>query len=337
MSSLEAIAREVGVTPRTVSNVLNGKNKENWGSTAKRAAQIREVAERLGYQRNSAARAIRTGRFGSVALLLSTNHTYSNLYGELLAGVHDTLQTHNLHLVLSRLPDEELTSEDFIPKVLNEWLVDGLILNYNVQVPLGLSILLKRHRAPAIWTNIKREDDCVYPDDFEAGRLATEQLIQVGHRRIVYVAHDTTHYSREDRCNGYFAAMKAANLEPQTLCDKLPIAEWVALSQGWAKLPNRPTAAVTYNSLTAQALIFGAIMAGLKVPTEFSLITFEDKVLLHSGTGQPITTYLLPEYDMGAVAVEMLLERFTTDVPLQPRSLPFNGFEGETVAPPPRI
>ena len=70
MATLAEIAREAGVSPATVSNVLNGRNKENWGSSARRADEIRAVAQRMGYRPNAAARATATGRFGAVALLL---------------------------------------------------------------------------------------------------------------------------------------------------------------------------------------------------------------------------------------------------------------------------
>jgi DNA-binding LacI/PurR family transcriptional regulator len=61
MATLEEIAREAGVSRYTVSNVLRGRNKENWACTAERAERIRAIAERLNYRPNAAAVATATG------------------------------------------------------------------------------------------------------------------------------------------------------------------------------------------------------------------------------------------------------------------------------------
>src|SRR4051812_31004611 len=128
MITLETIAHETGVSSRTVSNVLNGKNKEIWGKTAQRAQHIREVAERLGYQPNAAAKAVATGRFGNVALLMSTVGNRSALYYQMMDGLHDALQERNLHLTIARYNDSTLTSSEIMPKVLRELMVDGIIV-----------------------------------------------------------------------------------------------------------------------------------------------------------------------------------------------------------------
>ncbi len=71
MGTLDEIAKAAGVSRMTVSNVLNGKNKETWSSTAERAERIREIARELNYRPNAAAKAVVTGRFGGIGLLLA--------------------------------------------------------------------------------------------------------------------------------------------------------------------------------------------------------------------------------------------------------------------------
>lgn len=334
MITLETIAQETGVSSRTVSNVLNGRNKEIWGKTAERAQHIREVAERLGYQPNAAAKAVATGRFGNVALLMSTIGNRSTLYTEMLNGLHDALQEHNLHVIVARYNDNALTSSEFMPKVLREWMVDGIIVNYNVNIPDALPELLAKHNTSAIWTNAKREFDCIVPDDFNAGKMATEKLLEAGHKRIAYIGHATSHFSLLERCDGYLAAMAEANLEPLVHDNSRKPSEWIALAQSWATRPDRPTAIVTYVPETVHPIRLGSALAGLRIPEDLSIVTFHEKLVEDPCSDLPITTCILPEYDMGYTALEMLLERIETKTPLKPRTLPFKGIQGGTIAPP---
>jgi DNA-binding LacI/PurR family transcriptional regulator len=79
MATLEEIAREAGVSRYTVSNVLRGRNKENWACTVERAERIRGIAERLNYRPNAAAVATATGRFGASGLLASRHPPHGAL------------------------------------------------------------------------------------------------------------------------------------------------------------------------------------------------------------------------------------------------------------------
>jgi len=130
-------------------------------------------------------------------------------------------------------------------------------------------------------------------------------------------------------------AMESARLEPLILRRELDVESWAKLAMQWANEKDRPTGVVAYNSYTAQPILFGSLMAGLEVPQHLSLVTFEEQILVDAGSGRSISTCLLPEYDMGYVAVEMLLERIENGQSLSPRLLPFKGIKGATVAPPP--
>jgi LacI family transcriptional regulator len=85
--TLKQIAKEVDVSIDTVSRVLAGKVKEQSPRIAARAARVREVAERLNYRPNEVARAVRSGRFGNVALLQSPLRNRSLLSNLLLDGI----------------------------------------------------------------------------------------------------------------------------------------------------------------------------------------------------------------------------------------------------------
>ena len=120
MATLEEIAREAGVSRYTVSNVLRGRNKENWACTVERAERIRGIAERLNYRPNAAAVATATGRFGAIGLLASRRHPDGVLLSTLLYSIRHHLTERELHLTLGDLPDESLTDEAYVPRILRE-------------------------------------------------------------------------------------------------------------------------------------------------------------------------------------------------------------------------
>ncbi|MCD4826035.1 MAG: LacI family transcriptional regulator [Phycisphaerae bacterium] len=345
--TLKDIASEVGTDPATVSRVLNDKGRQA-GISQKRAAKILKAAQKLRYIPNSSARAIRTGRFDCATLLLSTHRTCSYLPTLLLEGMHDELAKQDMHLTLAKLPDEQLSSEGYVPKILRYMMSDGLLIDYTHQLPAKLESMIQRHKIPAVWINTKRETNCVYPDNLAAGRRATEHLLNLGHRRIAYVDYITgrdgiaeAHYSATDRCRGYEQAMRSVGLEPRTIRPdkgRVPGGEEVAFTKNWLDAPDRPTAVVVYWIASAMPVLHAALASGLRVPEDLSMVTFNSEsfgsdVIRESGLY--ISAMIEPERRMGREAVRMLikkLDKSTIDMPS--KSLSFALEELGTCCPP---
>src|SRR3954470_20688971 len=115
--TIKEIALRTGLSIPTVGNVLAR-------STARDSATTRELvlkaAQEMGYKPNSSARAMRQGRFGCAGLVLSRSkqQTHSHIPNRLIDGIDDELARHDMHLTVSRLTDEELSDNDFVPKVI---------------------------------------------------------------------------------------------------------------------------------------------------------------------------------------------------------------------------
>src|SRR4051794_33407113 len=183
--TIKEIARRTGLSIPTVGNVL-GRSASRYSADTRR--RVLEACQELGYKPNASARAMRQGRFGCAALVLSRNkQSHSHIPNGLLDGLDDALAQHDMHLTVSRLTDEELTRGDFLPKVLRESMADGMIVNYTHEIPQAMLDLIHAHHAPAVWLNAKLKEDCVYPDDFGAAKAATEHLLALGHRRIAFL------------------------------------------------------------------------------------------------------------------------------------------------------
>jgi len=337
--TMDDVARHLGISKMTVSCGLRGTGRV----APKTRQRIFDACRDLGYQPNAAARAIARGRFGAVALLLSAHEGRSTLPSLLLSGIHQALADHDQHLMIAKLPDEKLTNEGFVPKILREWLADGLLINYHQAVPDEMVRIIEHHHMPSVWLNAKRDRDAVYPDDLAAGQELTKQLIELGHRRIAY--HDlgwnaalrgpgARHYSQDDRYAGYRRAMREAGLTPQLIEDPEGVTPKNVVRYTVEQLlaTEGPTALVTAGYEIAQR---AAAVAKLRIPEDLSIASFLADPWI-ANEMRP-TAMVVPNQELGVHSVEMLLERIEHPAePLPAEVLPLRLKQGYSTAPPQR-
>lgn len=339
-STVKEIAEAAGVSLRTVCRILNGSPAPHRAET--RARVLAESA-RLGYRPNAAAKAVRNGRSGGIALLLSSDLHRSYLPEALFEGIQSGIREHDLHLTVATVPEPQIQDQQLVPKFLRQWMADGLLVNYTIGVPPALTSMIAALRMPAVWINIRRETDCVYADDFNSAWRLTEYLLQLGHRRIAYADYhsaasstDGLHYSTVDRCRGYEQAMASAGLVPRVVREDgmLPERQKIESAVALLKSPDRPTAIVAYSpGVTILPIHLAAVArCGLRVPEDLSLATFSPYVV--DQVGVEMTKMLLPEQAMGREAVAMLLRKIGRPGPQPSQCLAATLVKGESTAPP---
>jgi LacI family transcriptional regulator len=249
-------------------------------------------------------------------------------------------------LMLSEAHDTDSRSPELLPKAVRELAADGLLVNMGGRITETLQVALEGLNTPVVWINRRQEYDAVHPDDILAGRMATEHLLKMGHRRIAYL--DTTwpengevHYSRRDRVQGYREAMQAKRLEmrlaqlpamPATIED-VRLDERVDMAAQFLAAQSRATAIVTYGLESALPILQAAERLGLNVPRNLSLVMCADDINRH--IGRPVTTVVSSMPQVGSQSVQMLLQRIEEPE----RSIPSVAiapwfFEGATCAPP---
>lgn len=338
-ATMKDVALLAGVHYTSVSVVLNG-SRSSAGIAAATRQRILDAAAELGYRRNGSAHTIRTGRFGSVALLLSPKQHSSYLPQQLLGALHDVLAEAGSTLTVCQLPDEKLTGENALPKVLSERMCDGLLIDYNSGFPDSMADLIRDQQIPAVWINTKQPQDCVYPDDFEAGARATHALIKLGHTNILYCDFTTIwgspyeHYSSRDRSAGYLMAMKNAGLEPNFVRGQsVPKAQLMEFCEQLLSDPKTPTAAICYTTWSTFPLGFALAKRGLSLPDDFSLVSFGPEQLDCLNT--PIDTFIEPQNTIARLAVGTIFDKIADPThSIASRSVPFEFQPGQSTAPP---
>lgn len=332
----------MGLSRATVTHVLNGRAAEQRirPETRKR---VLEVAQELGYRANRSARAVRAGRFGSVALIQSQLGQY--LPPELLCGLISAISAEDLHLVLTEVANVDASGEAYVAHTMRELSVDGVLVNRHGGAPPPFLERIRKLRIPAIFLNAQQDFDCIYPDDLMGGRLAAEFLLRLGHERIAYVETEprcVPHYSEQDRRSGYEQVMARAGRAAQVL--RLP-ADWrvpgdpgkdqrVETAVGLLKGPDRPTAVVAYELTESMAVARAALVQSLRIPGDLSLVQFHNSV--EERCFIPIHTVSNRMREVGEGAVGMLLEKIEDpERALPARAVPEEILPGATCMPPP--
>jgi len=176
-----------------------------------------------------------------------------------------------------------------------------------IDAPAALS------RAPAVLLNCHVANGAlpsVVPGEVAGGHAATDVLIRAGHRRIGYVNGEASMEASRHRLRGYRQALATADLpfDPDLLREGnwQPISGYEAARE-LMSLKSPPTAIFCANDLMAVGCYEALHELGLRIPDDVAVMGYDDREIaqhLHP----PLTTVLLPHFEMGSIAAEILLD-----------------------------
>lgn len=303
---MREVARIAGVSVSTVANVLS--RPAIVAADTRRRVEL--AIDAVGYVPNGPARQLRglpSLLVGSVTLDLA-----NPFYAEVNRGIEDGLAPAGC-LLLAGSTDLRPDKEEQLLHLLEQQGVRGIVI-----APAGTDasplLRLNARGIPVVLLDHPRErlDLCaVAVDDALGGRLAAEHLIGLGHRRIAFLGGAVDPAPVLRRREGVRAALAAAGLElldirvrihPPSLLD----AAAAAVDRILAASP-RPTAVVCLNDTAALGLLDGLQAAGVRVPADISVIGYDDLPIARR-LAPPLTTVSQPNYELGQVAAELLLD-----------------------------
>ena len=286
----------------TVARVLRGDVKLAQKRSAQKAAEILKISEELGYQPNWRARAFSRGKTHSIGLLYSDpKWIYEDPMNEISISFTETLQQHNYDL---RLIPVTPGSNDWRELILGR-AVDGLALL--LHTPEGAEETILKSGLPTVSLAERfGEAPSVMPDDVGGAKAATRHLLGLGHKRIVYYVAGSIrpHISVEDRRKGYEDAMREAGKEDATEVWRCDVEEAMDRLLG----PDAPTAMIGYCHIEALQITHAAWVHGLAIPTDLSLVAFNDMSVTKCMT-PPLTIVGFDTAEVGRLGAEMLVEQ----------------------------
>ena len=332
---LKDVAAKAGVAVNTASTILN-KRPSSWASKATEE-RVFAAAKELGYRPNRAAVALQAGRFDAIGLLIAD---MSNPYFTHFASVLDAqLESRGYKLVIENwrtdLKREEKLLEDFVHQN-----VDG-VAAFLSDVGVHREFLETQSKLdfPMVVFGIPGADevavDMVMPN-FETGlRQAAQALIELGHRKFIFLAAKS-----EAQRVGMRPSLFRTIVEEKEGCSVEVVDCGPSLEEArevTSKIlgaASRPTAMVALNDLTAIGVMRAAKDLKLDVPGDLSVVGI-DGVPLSEQLWVSLSTIVQPHEEMIAKAVEMLLSRIEGDgdEPPQRAEFPTQFIQRESIGP----
>lgn len=320
--TLEEVARQAGVSKTTASVVLNGRSEQVRISEATRARVV-EVADRLGYVPDHAARSLRRRQTGIITILLW--RLGSPFFSEIATGVAQVAASHDYEV--SVIDAHDLDAELRALHHLRQGSADGVIVAVNRQRVIGPAsegLLRLMERGLPVVVLLDHSPDVSIPsirvDDLGGGYLATKHLLDLGHRRIAHLTWDDVPLAEEvpdagnARYRGYRQALHEAGVDFQpswvTIGPRGPSGGVDLARRILAAHPDpgtRPTAVFATNDLIAIGSMRGFHQAGLRVPDDMAVVGFHG-VELGTLTVPSLTTVTLGSTELGRLGAEALFD-----------------------------
>ncbi|PIC00524.1 LacI family DNA-binding transcriptional regulator [Caulobacter sp. X] len=305
------IAREAGVSIKTVSRVIN--REEGVGEETR--ARVQALVDRLGYRPNVSARSLSSRRsylIGAIFMRVGAYH----YVGEVQVGAMRACRRAGYHLVVEQVrPPETVGGVQRFAEGLRDARFDGVVLTPPTCDDPEVLAAVEAAGLPYVRIAPHREFErspYVFMDDQKAAREQTLRLWNMGHRRIAFIDGPADHGSATRRRLGYLEAMRDRGVEPRP--EWIAKGEFLSLSgfnatEALLRLPERPTAIFAANDEMAVGALAAAAKNGLSVPRDLSVVGFDDTPSAEAAWPR-LTTIHQPTAEMAEAAVEMLIDGF---------------------------
>ncbi|CUS57813.1 MULTISPECIES: LacI family DNA-binding transcriptional regulator [unclassified Hyphomonas] len=297
------VAREAGVSFKTVSRVLNGETNVREETRLK----VLEAVKTLNYRTNHNARNLRA-RHSHIICLFYANPS-RNYIGEVQLGALQRCQAYGYSLITEDCSDNHTS----LLALRAETKLAGAILTPPLSDDKNLISELENRGIPFVRIapaeDVEHGQD-VAIDDAAAAREMTEYLIGLGHRRIGFIKGADSHAQAVRRFAGYRQALEeeGISLDPDLIEDgDFAFDSGVSCSEKLLSLPDRPTAIFASNDDMAAGVLATAYRRQVNVPANLSVVGFDDTPLATT-ISPSLTTIYQPSRELAAEAVSMLLE-----------------------------
>lgn len=303
--TLKDVAVQAGVSPKTVSRVING---EAYVRPEVRAA-VQRVVDELGYRPNAFARELSSSR--SFLLGLYFDDPSSTYAADLQRGALARCRTRSYHLVVEQVTRDQPSWLAECEASLRAMRLGGAILTPPLCDWPELLDLFARMDVPVVRISpgdYPERTAAVEMDERGAARELTEALIALGHRDIGFIQGNLEHHAAARRLEGFREAMVAAGLAlapDRTLQGDFTFRSGLEAGERLLAATPRPSAIFAANDEMALGVLVAAMRAGIAVPDQLSIVGFDDAAIARMAW-PPLSTVRQPHVEMAAAAVDLL-------------------------------
>ena len=323
------VAKRAETTVATVSRVINNVGYVS----ASLRERVNSAIEEIGYVPDANARTLRTKRSRTIGVVVGD---LMNPYSVELANAVTGAAVDYDYTTFIGAATDDVDSDVSVIDAFHRQRVDGLVVaTLQTDSSDAALIRLAEHGMPIVLVGRRLDHariDSISADFRNGGRMAAHHLIDLGHRRIAFVGADLKEAGRVTRLQGYLDALEAAGIRqrPEYILGNRRAAGSPRYSQHGTghqatlqllKLPTPPTAIFARNDHTAFGVLQALNEMGLNVPSDMSVIGFDD-IPLADRVMPALSSISQPTQSQGQAAVEYLLRRIDgSNEKIKPRRL----------------
>jgi DNA-binding LacI/PurR family transcriptional regulator len=301
--SMADVAKLAGVSSQTVSRVSNGLTNVD----DRTRDRVLESMKTLGYRPNRAARSLKSGRFQTIGVIMFTLETFGNM--RTLDAIAVEAARADYSVTLIPITDRTLGGVSGTYNRLSEQAVDGVVIIFEghllddaeFTLPPGLPVVI-------IDSNAGSEYTVVDTDQAEGARLATQHLLELGHRQVWHIAGPSESFSAAHRVESWQQTLLAAGIAPPEVLH----GDWTTESGYRHGLMLGQRADVTAIFAANDQMALGAMRAlhelGRDIPGDVSVVGFDDMEEAHS-FWPPLTTIHQDFTAVGKLSLQKLLHK----------------------------
>ncbi|WEK50825.1 MAG: LacI family DNA-binding transcriptional regulator [Candidatus Kaistia colombiensis] len=304
--TLADVARAAGVDTSTASRVLRGESSQRVKPETRE--RILQAVRDLDYRPNAVAKALRLARSSTIGMVLPQLN--NPVFSEVIAGAEAATSERGYSLLISYRT--AVSDTDVYRRLTHTNRIDGLLVA-SFDADEELVAFLKDTDVPVVMINRLAAGVAhgVALNGRRAAEMATNHLLDLGHRRIAHLAGRQGGFNRRERLEGYQAALQARGI---------PLDDSLVLTAGYtaegaieatraliARGGSLPTAIFAATVLTAAGAIRVLLESGIRVPEDISVIGLHDAefaAILYP----PLTTVKMPNLSMGSLAARMVID-----------------------------
>jgi LacI family transcriptional regulator len=326
--TMKDVAAELGVSTATVSRAL----KDDPAISLATRQAVAEVVLRVQYRPSAAARRLRTKSTSLIGVVMQS--VGDGYIGAVVLGIQGRARELGYQPLFFATEGQTELESQALEVFLSEQVTELITVSPSAEVPrqavaqgLHVAVINSDEAVPArTFAKVAtgRElpaglDTCrsaepmikhIAFDDLGAGRLATTHLVGLGHRSFVHLRGPNVRSSLL-RLLGYRQALTEAGLWPQpvlTATEPVMPSREAAVAEFLSKAVTRPVAMVAYDDMSAVAALRAAHRAGWRVPEDLSVVGIDD-IQFAAYTNPGLTTVAQPKQQLGALAVDAVLQR----------------------------
>lgn len=308
--TIKDIARELGISPSTVSRAL--KDHPDISPATKKA--VNDLAEKLNYQPNIVALSLRQSKTNTLGVVIPEIVHF--FFSTVISGIEDVAYSAGYNVILTQ-SNESLEREKTDIKALFNSRVDGMLISLSRETAAfdHIESMLNKGVPMVFFDRVYESENSskVIVDDFSGAKEATLHLIDQGCKRIVHLEGPPNLGITKQRLEGYVEALKERNIPfDQNLVIPCPEASIDAGKVTTEKLLESMSPLPDGIFASSDPVAMGAMQVmrdkGIKIPQDIAVVGFSNWLFCEM-TDPPLSTVDQPGFEMGQEATKLLIRQ----------------------------